>query len=88
MNILERKSYAEILLNCTVHQTLTLGEQLYFGRENIKDRVTSIVKYKKQSKLVFLISVVLLLVVAVCFLTNPENSNSQNIFELLKAINN
>ena len=88
MNISARKNYAEILLNCTVNQTLTLGEQLYFGRENIKDRITSIVKYKKQSKLVFLISVGLLLIVAVCFLTNPENSNSQNIFEFFKAINN
>lgn len=88
MNISARKNYAEILLNCTVNQTLTLGKQLYFGRENIKDRVTDIVKYKKQSKLAFLISVGLLLIVAVCFLTNPESSNSQNIFDLLKAINN
>ena len=56
-----------------------------FNIEDIYNR--SFVKYKKQSKSVFLISVGLLLIVAVCFLTNPENSN-RNILELLKAINN
>ena len=88
MDISARKNYSKILLNCTVNQTFTLGEQLYFGRENIKERVVNIVKYKKQSKSVFLFSVGLLLIVAICFLTNPENSNGQNILELLKVINN
>lgn len=87
MNVSARKKYAEILLNRTVNKTLSPGERVYFGRENIKDRVAGIVKYKKQSKPIFLISTALLLIVAICFLTNPENSNSQNIFELLKVIN-
>ena len=88
LNISARKNYAKILLNCTVNKTLVLEDQLYFGQENIKDRVISIVNYKKQSKVIILFSVVLLFIIAACFLTNPENSNSYSIIELLKIINN
>lgn len=85
MSISERKQYANTLLGYTVNKTLVLGDQLYFGRENIKERIKNIIEYKEPSKIVVFISFVLLIIISIGLLTNPKSSN-QNLLDLLQMI--
>ena len=84
MSISERKHYANTLLNYTVNKTLVLGDQLYFGRENIRERIKNIIDYKKPTKIVVLISLIVLMIISIGLLTNPESSN-RNILDLLQT---
>lgn len=79
----DRKDYAKVLLKNTVNKTLVLGDQLYFGRENIKERVKYIIGYKKSNRAALIISLVLLMIVSIGFLTNPENANVKSVYEIL-----
>ena len=66
-----RADYSEALLTCSVNRRMIAACPLAFGEVGVKDRVKSVLNYKKPAFWIIMAAVVACVVVAVCFLTNP-----------------
>ena len=49
---------------------------LAFGKVGVNKRVTEVLNYKKPSFWILLVAVVVCVIVAVCFLTNPKDGTT------------
>ena len=67
-----KKAYSEALLRCSVPRRLIAACPLAFGEVGVKDRIKSVLNYKKPAFWVIAVAVILCIVVAVCFLTDPS----------------
>ncbi len=79
----QRADYTQALVACSVGRRVIAACPLAFGEVGVKERVKSVMNYKKPAFWIVLASVVICIVVAVCFLTNPKSKGSNNIPELL-----
>jgi len=68
----EKKAYSAALLHCSVPRKLIAACPLAFGEVGVKDRIKSVLNYKKPAFWIILIAVIVCIVFAVCFLTDPE----------------
>ena len=68
----QRADYSQALLACSVNRRMIAACPLAFGEVGVKERVKSVMNYKKPAFWVIVISVIACIVVAVCFLTNPK----------------
>lgn len=75
----EKKGYSETLVSCSVQRRMVMACPLAFGEVGIKQRIKSVLNYKKPAFWVIILAFVLFTVVAVCFLTNPDDSHSIGI---------
>ncbi len=66
-----KKPYAEALINCSVPRRMIAACPLAFGEVNVKNRIKSILNYKKPAFWIVVVSLVAVAVAAVCLLTNP-----------------
>ena len=67
-----RADYSEALLACSVNRRMIAACPLAFGEVGVKDRVKSVLNYKKPAFWIIIAAVVACVAVAVCFLTNPQ----------------
>ncbi len=67
----QRADYSQALLNSSVNRKMIAACPLAFGEVGVKARVKSVLNYKKSAFWIILVSIVLCIVVAVCFLTDP-----------------
>ena len=67
----QRADYSQALLACSVNRRMIAACPLAFGEVGVKERVKTVLNYKKPAFWVMVVSVVACAVVAVCFLTNP-----------------
>ena len=74
MSLEERRAYSTALLHCSIHRRRIAACPLAFGEVGVKERVKSVMNYKKPAFWVVLTAVVLGIVLGVCFLTNPASS--------------
>ena len=72
-----RKFYAEALLACSTPRPSLTACPLAFGETDVKQRIQTVVKYKKPAFWVVLASVAVCAVVALCFLTNPKEQTTE-----------
>ena len=72
-----RKAYATALLECAAGHRRITASPLAFGEVSVKGRIKSVMNYKKPAFWVVIISVVLCVVAAVCFLTSPEKQDEK-----------
>lgn len=72
MPIQEKKAYLRVLLSCAQRKRMVLMCPLAFGEVGIKERVRSVLRYKKPAFLLLLASAAVCMIIAVCFLTNPR----------------
>lgn len=70
----QRQTYALTLLACGVDKKRIAACPLAFGETNIKERIKSVVNYKKPTFWILLTSLLCCAVITVCFLTNPKSS--------------
>jgi len=68
-----RADYSEALLTCSVNRRMIAACPLAFGEVAVKDRVKSVLNYKKPAFWIIMVAFVACALVAVCFLTNPLN---------------
>ena len=68
----QRADYTQALVACAVNRRMIAACPLAFGEVGVKDRVKSIMNYRKPTFWIIGVSVLICVVVAVCFLTNPE----------------
>ena len=71
MELEERKSYSAALLSCSSKQMHFAASPVAFGEVSVKQRILSILNYKKPSFWISLLGVVAFFFVAVCLLTSP-----------------
>lgn len=67
----QRADYTQALVACSVDRRLIATCPLAFGEIGVKERVKSVMNYKKPAFWIVLASVIVCAVIAVCFLTNP-----------------
>lgn len=71
MAVPEKKAYSEALLSCSVNRRMIAACPLAFGEAGVKERVKTVLNYKKPAFWMVPVAVLALLVAAVCFLTDP-----------------
>ena len=69
----ERADYSQALLHCSVGRRMIAFCPLAFGEVSVKDRVKSVLSYKKPAFWILLVGILLSAVLAVCFLTDPKD---------------
>ena len=67
----EKKAYSQALLACSVTRRSIAACPLAFGEVGVKQRIVSVLHYKKPAFWIVVICVVLCAALAVCFLTDP-----------------
>lgn len=72
MSFADKKEYSRVLLSCAAQRRLVSVCPLAFGEVGVKERVRSVLKYKKPAFWVTVAAIAVCVVVAVCFLTNPS----------------
>lgn len=69
-----KKAYSTALLNCSTGEKLISACPLAFGEVGVKKRIKSVLNYKKPALWIVAAAVVVSIVVAVCFMTDPKTS--------------
>ena len=70
----QRADYTQALVACAVNRRMIAACPLAFGEVGVKDRVKSIMNYRKPTFWIIVTALVVCVVVAVCFLTDPNPS--------------
>lgn len=68
----QRADYTQALVACSVNRRMIAACPLAFGEVGVKERVKSVMNYKKPAFWVIILAVIACVIVAVCFLTNPK----------------
>lgn len=72
MDTAAQKGYCEALISCSIHRRAVLSCPLAFGELAVKERIKSVLHYKKPVIWVVGAAIVISVVTAVCFLTDPK----------------
>ena len=84
LNNEQRADYTEALVNCSVNhrvnRRVVSTYPLAFGGIGVKERVKSVLNYKKPAFWIIILAVIACIVVAVCFLTNPPAMEDDSSF--------
>lgn len=72
LNLDQKKAYSVALVSCSLQNKKMLVCPLAFGEMGVKERVKTVLRYKKPTFWTNAAGVAACLIVAVCFLTNPS----------------
>lgn len=67
----QRADYSQVLVSCSTDQRMITACPLAFGEVGVKERVKSVMNYKKPTFWVIMLAVFICIFTAVCFLTDP-----------------
>ncbi len=67
----QRADYSEALLSCSVNRKAIAACPIAFGEVGVKDRIKSVLNYKKPALWIIILAVVAIIATALCFLTDP-----------------
>lgn len=67
----DKKAYSHTLLQCSASRKWIAACPLAFGEVGVKERIKTVLSYKKPAFWIILIALIASIAVAVCFLTNP-----------------
>ncbi len=87
-----RADYSQALLNCSVNRGMIAACPLAFGEVGVKERVKTVLSYKKPAFWIIVLAIIAAIVVAVCFLTDPKSepnygeTNPDNMTEDQKTL--
>ena len=79
LNNEQRADYSQALLTCSVNRRMIAACPIAFGEVGVKDRVKSVLNYKKPAFWIIVVAIITSIAVAVCFLTNPKKNNLLDI---------
>ncbi len=71
MTFHEKKEYSEVLLSCARQKRPVMVCPPAFGEVGVKERVRSVLNYKKPALWVMIAALAVCAILAICFLTNP-----------------
>ena len=73
----QRADYMQALVSCSVSRRRIAACPLAFGEIGVKERVKSVMNYKKPTFWIILAAIIACIVLAVCFLTDPVASKTE-----------
>ena len=73
MDLEERKSYSAALLCCSTNKVHFAACPVAFGEVSVKERIKTVLSYKKPGFWISLLGVIAIVFVAVCLLTSPAD---------------
>ena len=82
MDAKQKKIYSKVLLSFSESEKHILACPLAFGEVGVKDRIKSILNYKKPTIWIIAVAVVSILVTSVLFLTSPQNNTYEITFHI------
>ena len=83
----QRADYTQALISCSVNRRMIAACPLAFGEVGVKDRVKTIMNYKKPAFWLIVGAIILCMIVAVCFLTDPiQEKNPQSFLNHRNSI--
>ena len=71
----QRADYTQALVACSVNRRMIAACPLAFAEVGVKERVKSVMNYKKPAFWIVVLAVMSCVVVAACFLTNPKQDS-------------
>ncbi len=77
MDFGDKKEYSRVLLSCATQRRLVSVCPLAFGEVGVKERVKSVLNYKRPAFWITMMAIVVGIIVAGCFLTNPLSEDEQ-----------
>lgn len=86
MTLSEKKEYSRALLSCSCFGRVIMAYPLAFGEVGVKKRIKSVLHYRKSPVWIVTSAVAACMIVAVCFLTNPQTG--KGIIEITGMIGN
>ena len=72
-----KKPYSEALLNCSVKPRMIAACPLAFGEVGVKDRIKSVLNYKKPAFWIIIVAIVLCIAAVAFFFTNPVSTDKK-----------
>ena len=79
-----KKSYSDALINCSVPRKMVTACPLAFGETGVKNRIKSVLNYKKPTFWAVIAAMVISVAVVLCFLTDPaENPLNERLQVLI-----
>lgn len=75
----DKKAYSEALLSCSVPHRMIAACPVAFGEVGVKKRIKSVLNYKKPAFWVILIALIVSIVIALCFMTDPKSENGGTV---------
>ncbi len=76
----QRKEYSEALLSFSMPRRFVSACPLAFGEVGVKERIKSVLSYKKPGFWIIIIAIIACIVTAVCFLTDPVADDRDDPF--------
>ncbi len=73
----EKKEYSKVLLSCARQRSLIMVCPLAFGEVGVKERVKSILNYKKPALWIMIAAAAVVGILAICFLTDPRREKEE-----------
>ena len=73
-----RADYCKALLTCSVPRKMIAACPVAFGENGVKGRVKNMMNYKKPTFWISSISIIIVVIVAVCFATSPKGKEADN----------
>jgi len=80
LNHEQKADYSQALLTCSVNRRMIAACPLAFGEVGVKDRVKSVLNYKKPAFWIIMVAILSCVVAAVCFLTDPISIDDKTLF--------
>lgn len=68
--------YCQVLLDLSTQRKMVSACPVAFGEVGVKERVKSVLNYKKPTFWILLVSIAVVVIVIVCFMTNPKQEDS------------
>ena len=81
MELEERKGYSAALLSCSTNHVHYFASPVAFGEISVKERIMTVLNYKKPGFWVSLLSLAAIAFVAVCLVTSPAREPEEIIVE-------
>ena len=73
-----KADYSQALLNCSVSRKRIAACPLAFGEVGVKQRIKSVLHYKKPAFWILIAAIIISIIAAVCFLTDPVKTSPEN----------
>lgn len=71
MEAADKIAYSNALVSCSVHRRMIMACPLAFGEIGVKDRVKSVLSYKKPTFWIIILAITVCVALSIGFLTNP-----------------
>lgn len=82
MDVTQKKIYSQVLLSFSESEKHILACPLAFGEVGVKERIRSILNYKKPAFWIIAVAIVSMIVTSVLFLTSPANKTYEITFHI------